>query len=63
MRYEIRMYVCMGFMALIMTALVLCARSQGSLLSVSVCRVNVVLPTAGFKCGGKTCLKTRKTVC
>ena len=53
-------YVCMGFMALI-TALVLCARSQDSLLSVAVCRINVVFSTAGFKDGGKPCPKTRET--
>ena len=38
------MYVRMGFMALI-TTLVLCARSQDSLLSVSVRRVHVVFST------------------
>ena len=40
------MYVCMGFMALI-TAMVSCARSQDSLLSESVRRVQVVLLIAG----------------
>ena len=49
-----------GFMELI-TALVLCARSQYSVLSVSVRRVNVVFLTAGFKDGGKPCPKTRET--
>ena len=44
----------MGFIAL-MTALVLCARSQDSFLPVSVRRVNVVFLTAGFKGGGKPC--------
>ena len=40
------------FMALITTQ-VLCARSQNSVMSVSVRRVHVVLSTAGFKGGGK----------
>ena len=53
-------YVCMGFMALI-AATVLCARSQDSLLSVSVLRIHVVFSTAGFKGGGKPCPKTRET--
>ena len=42
----------MGLMALI-TALVLCARSQDSLLSVLMRRVHVVFSTAGFMGGGK----------
>ena len=50
----------MGFMAVI-TALVLCARSQDTFPSVSVRRVHVVLPTAGFKGGGKPCPNTRET--
>ena len=50
----------MGFMAFIAT-LVLHARSQDSLLSVSVRRVHVVFPTAGFKGGRKPCPKTRET--
>ena len=48
------------FMALI-TTLVLCARSQDLVMSVSVRRVHVVFSTAGFKGGGKTCPKTRET--
>ena len=54
------MYVCMGFMALI-TALVMCAMSQDSLLSVSVRRAHVVFSTAGFKVGGKPCPKAHET--
>ena len=50
----------MGFMALV-TAMVLRARSQDSLLSVSVGRVHIAFSTAGFKDGGKPCLKTRET--
>ena len=42
----------MGFMAF-MTALVLCARSQDLVLSVSVRRVHVVFSAAGFTGGGK----------
>ena len=49
-------YACV-FMALI-TTLVLCARSQDLVMSVSVRRVNVVLSIAGFKGGGKPCRKT-----
>ena len=44
------LYVCV-FMALI-TAMVLCGRSQDLVLYVSVRRVHVVLSTAGFKGGG-----------
>ena len=44
----------MCFTALV-TAMALCARSQYSLLSVSMRRVHVVLSTAGFKDGGKPC--------
>ena len=47
-------------MALI-TTLVLCARSQDIVMSVSVRRVRVVLSTPGFEGGGKPCRKTRKT--
>ena len=54
------MYVCVGFMAFV-TALVLCARSQDSSLSVSVRRADVVFSTAGFKGGGKPCPWTRET--
>ena len=42
----------MVFMALA-TALVLCTRSQDSLLSVSAHRVHAVFSTAGFKGGSK----------
>ena len=52
--------VCMGFVALI-PALVLCARSQDSLMSVSVRRVYVLFLSVGFKNGGKLCPKTRET--
>ena len=48
------------FMALI-TTLVLRARSQDFVLSVSVRIVHVVLSNAGFKDGGKPCHKTRDT--
>ena len=41
------LYVCMGFMALII-AMVPCARSEDSLLSVPVRRVRVVFSTTGF---------------
>ena len=50
----------MGFMALI-TAVVLCARFQNSLISVSVRMVRVVSSNAGFKGGGKPCPKTHET--
>ena len=59
MNCAVRMYVCV-FMALI-TAQVLCARSQDSVMSVSVRRVHVVLSIAGFKGGGKPRRKTRET--
>ena len=49
----------MGFMVLI-TALVLCARSQDSLLSVSVRRVHVAFSTAGYKDGGTPRYITRE---
>ena len=49
------------FMALI-TTLVLCARSQDLVMSVSVRRVHVVLSTLlDLKGGGKPCRKTRET--
>ena len=41
-------------------AMVLCTRSQDSLLSVSVCRVRVVSSTAGFKGGGSRDLRNVK---
>ena len=47
-------------MALIAT-LVLCARYQDSLLSVSVRSVHVVFSSAGFKGGGKPCPKASET--
>ena len=53
-------YVCTGVMALL-TAMILCARSQDSLLSVSVRMVHVVFSAAGFKGGGKPSPKTRDT--
>ena len=53
------MYVCV-LMALT-TTLVLCARSQDLVTSMSVRRVHVVVSTAGFKGGGKPCRKTRDT--
>ena len=43
--------VCMCFMAL-ETAMVLCARSQDAVLSLSVRRTHVVFSTAGFTGGG-----------
>ena len=54
------LHVCMVSMALI-TALVLCARSQDSLLLVSERRVHVVIWTAGFMGRGKLCPKTCET--
>ena len=54
------MYLCMGFTALV-TAMVLCARSQDSLMSASVRRVHVLFSTAGLKCGGKPFPKTGET--
>ena len=51
---------CMGFMALI-TAVVLCARSQNLLLSVSMRRAHVGFSTAGLTGGGKPCPKTHET--
>ena len=52
--------VFMGVMALI-PAKVLCARSQCSILSVSLCRVRVASSTAGFKGGRNPCSKTCET--
>ena len=52
-------YVCV-FMALI-TTLILCAKFQELVMSMSVRRVHVVFSTAGFKGGGKPCRKTRET--
>ena len=46
------MHAFMGFTALV-TAMVLCARSQDSIPSVSVRRVRVVCSTAGFEGVGK----------
>ena len=54
------MYVRRGFLALV-TVLVLCAKSQDLVLSVSVHKVHVVFSTAGFEGGGKPCPKTRET--
>ena len=54
------MYVCMYSTALI-TATVLCTRSQDSVLSVSARRVHAVFLTAGFQDGEKPCRKTRET--
>ena len=51
----------MGFMGLI-TAMDLCARSQYSVLSVSLRRVRFVFSTAGYKGVGKPRPKTRETV-
>ena len=53
------MYVCI-FMALVST-LVLCARSQDSLLSVSERRVHTVFSAVGFKGEGKPFAKTRES--
>ena len=53
------MCVCMCFTALI-TAVILCARSQDLVMSVSVRKVRAVFSTAGFKGGGKPCRKTRE---
>ena len=49
-----------AFMMLI-TAMFLYGRSQDSLLSVPMRGVQVVLSTAGFKGGGKSCPKKRET--
>ena len=54
------LYVCIGFTALI-TAMVLCARSQDSVLSVSVRKERVVFSTTGFTMRGKPCPKTRES--
>ena len=55
-----RMSVAIGLWALLST-MVSCARSQDSLLSVSVCRVHVVNSSARFKGGSKACIKTHET--
>ena len=52
--FAARVHVCMGFLALI-TAMVLCASSQDSVLSVSVRRVHVAFSTAAFMGGAKPC--------
>ena len=49
--------MCMLFVSLL-AAMVLCGRSQDSLLSVSMCWVRVVFSTTGFKGGQKPCQKT-----
>ena len=54
------MHVYMGFVALT-TAMVLCTKSENSVLSVSVRKVHVVISTAGFKGGGKQHPKTNET--
>ena len=53
------MYIRMSFTALI-TAMVMCAKSQDSLMSVSVRRVHVIFSTAELKGGGKPYPKTRE---
>ena len=45
----------------LITTLVLCARSQDLVMSVSVRRVHFVFSTVGFKGGGKPCRRTRET--
>ena len=52
-------YVCV--LIAIIGAMVYRARSQDSVLSVSVRKVHVVFSTAEFKDGGKPCPKTRET--
>ena len=52
--------ICMGFMTLV-TAVVLCVRSQDSVLPVSVRRIHVAFSTAGWKGAGKLYHKTRET--
>ena len=54
---QVCMYVCMGAYMALITALILCARPQDSLLSVSVLRVHVVLSASGFSGGGNPCQK------
>ena len=49
-----RLDICMGFIAFI-NAMILCARSQDSVPSVSVRRVHFIFSTACFKGGGKLC--------
>ena len=53
------LYVCMSFIALL-TAMVLCSRSQDSLLSVSARRARVVFSTDGFIVGEQPCSETRE---
>ena len=53
------MYACLCFMALI-AALILCARSQDLVMSVSVRKLHVVYSTAGFKGRGKPRRKARE---
>ena len=55
--YHSRYNRCMRLMGLI-TAPVLCARSQNLAMSASVHRVDVVFLNAGFKGGGKPCRNT-----
>ena len=55
-----RIYVRMGLMALI-TAIVLCARSQDSLLTVLARTVHVVFSTVRLRGGGKPCRTLRET--
>ena len=56
----IYMFIRMDFMAFI-TALVLFAKTQDSVLLASVRRVHVAFSTAGFKGGGKPRPRTRET--
>ena len=53
-------YVCIGFVSL-RTSMGVYAKSQESLMLVSVRRVHVALPTAGFKGGGEPSVETRET--
>ena len=53
-------YITYGFSMALINTLVLSARSQDSLLSVSVPRVRIVSSTAGFKVRGKPCPKPLK---
>ena len=45
----------------LVTAIIFCAMSQDSLLSVSVSRAHVVFSTAGVKGAGKRCPRKRET--
>ena len=58
MHINISRCVCMVYMALI-TAAVLCARSQDLVMPVSVRSVRAVFSTTGFKGGGKPHHETR----